>query len=323
MSPTVQLLEAAGRAEQRDGTSCYPCSVEREPGPALKAERDKGLRTRVLFPAARRLRRRRWAMSSAVVLAALAASALAYAVARHTSATTPSKSVTSYSLSGPAVARPWVYFRPVECLIAPPAGSATNRAAPALAMSGRPGTSSAAEVCQLSAAQQANYPTTVPGKDNPKAVVVLPYYSSAPYYISGIGRYVLGPVEMNASVVKTATAFFDPQVGSWEVNITFTSAGSAEFNRYAAQHYACYEKEPTDPPYCALQAIEINGVVEAAPAIEAGSFPGGATIAGSASNPFTKAQAESVASLVRTASKLASRPASPGQKGLPSLVPGR
>jgi preprotein translocase subunit SecD len=117
------------------------------------------------------------------------------------------------------------------------------------------------------------------------------------------------PAEMNGSVAKTATAVFDQQVGSLEVNITFTSAGSAKFNRYAAQHYACYEKDPTNPPYCALQALEISGVVETAPAIEARSFPGGATIAGSSSNPFTKAQAGSVASSVRTASKLASRPA--------------
>ncbi len=188
-------------------------------------------------------------------------------------------------------------------------GGATDRAAPALAMSARPGTSSVGGICQLSAAQQAHYPTTPPGKDNPNAVAILTYYDSAPHYISGIGRYVLGPAEMNGPVVKTATAVFDRQVGSWEVNITFTSAGSAEFNRYAAQHYACYEKDPTNPPYCALQAIEINGVVETAPAIEAGSFPGGATIAGSFSGPFTKAQAESVASSVRTASKFAGRPA--------------
>jgi hypothetical protein len=93
----------------------------------------------------------------------------------------------------------------------------------------RPATSSALGTCQLSAAQQGHYPTT-PGKDNPKAVVVLPYYSSVPYYVSGIGRYVSGPAEMNASVVKTTTAVFDQEVGPWEVNITFTSAGSAEFS---------------------------------------------------------------------------------------------
>ena len=114
---------------------------------------------------------------------------------------------------------------------------------------------------------------------------------------------------MDASVVKTASAAFDQQVGSWEVNITFTSAGTAEFNHYAAQHYACYEKDPSNPPYCALQAIELDGVVESAPAVEAGSFPGGATISGNTSKPVTKAQAEFVASAVRAASKLASRPA--------------
>ncbi len=260
MGSTVQLLEANDKDQQRDGSSRQPSWAGLE---AVLARRGNGLRTRVLFPAARKLRRRRWAIGSAVALAALVASALGYGVVRHSSATTAPKSVTSYSLSGPAVAKPWVYFRPVECLIAPLAGDAAKSAAPALAMSGRPGTSSALGTCQLSTAQQGHYPTTPPGKDNPKAVVVLPYYASTPYYISGIGRYVLGPAEMNASVVKTATAAINRQVGSWVVNITFNSAGSAEFNRYAAQHYACYEKDPTNPPYCALEAIEINGVVQA------------------------------------------------------------
>ena len=296
MSSTAQLL-ACDAYEQRDHGNSQP--VEGWPGPTDKGDRRQRLGFRVLFPAARRLRRRRWAIGSAIALAALAAGALSYAVLRHSSATTAPKAVTSYSLSGPAITKPWVYFRPVECLIAPPSRDAANRAAPALAMSAGLETSSTAGICQLSAAQQALYPTTPSGKDSPKAAVVLPYYTS------GMGCFVLGPAEMNASVIKTASAAFNHQVGSWQVNIAFTPAGTAEFNRYASQHYACYEKDPFNPPYCALQAIDLNGVVETAPAVEARSFPGGATISGMLSSPFTKAQAEFVASSVRAASKVA------------------
>jgi preprotein translocase subunit SecD len=79
------------------------------------------------------------------------------------------------------------------------------------------------------------------------------------------------------------------------VDLTFTSRGSTEFNKYAAAHYACYQQDPSNPPYCALQAIELDAVVQSAPAIEAASFPGGATINGSSSNPFTQQQAQNLA----------------------------
>jgi len=119
---------------------------------------------------------------------------------------------------------------------------------------------------------------------------VLPYYAGFQY-----GRYVLGPAEMTGSIIKSAAATLDPQTDQWEVDLTFTSRGSTEFNKYAAAHYACYQQDPSNPPYCALQAIELDATVVSAPAIEASSFPGGATINGSTQNPFTQEQASNLA----------------------------
>ena len=88
------------------------------------------------------------------------------------------------------------------------------------------------------------------------------------------------------------------------MDITVTKAGSAQFNASVAKHYGCYA--PTDPPFCALQAVELDVSVLAAPALEASPFPGGATIAGSIPYPYTKTETVKLASLVRSSSCMAS-----------------
>ncbi|MGA3221153.1 MAG: hypothetical protein ABSE77_19110, partial [Acidimicrobiales bacterium] len=112
------------------------------------------------------------------------------------------------------------------------------------------------------------------------------------------GRYVLGPAEMTGSIVKAATAVLNSQTRQWEVVLRFTPAGSAQFNGYAARHYACYAREEQDPPYCALEAIDLDATLESAPAIEASSFPAGAVINGPTAGPFTRQQATTLAVLV-------------------------
>ncbi len=154
------------------------------------------------------------------------------------------------------------------------------------------------QICSLTAAQQPLYSpphgtshgVTPAEWDLAGSTVVLPYYAGFQY-----GRYVLGPAEMTGSIIKSAAATLDPQTDQWEVDLTFTSRGSTEFNKYAAAHYACYQQDPSNPPYCALQAIELDATVVSAPAIEASSFPGGATINGSTQNPFTQEQASNLA----------------------------
>jgi preprotein translocase subunit SecD len=85
------------------------------------------------------------------------------------------------------------------------------------------------------------------------------------------------------------------QTRQWEVALSFTPAGSAQFNKYAARHYACYSREEQDPPYCALQAIDLDATLESTPAIEAPSFPGGAVINGPTAGVFTRQQATTLA----------------------------
>jgi preprotein translocase subunit SecD len=145
------------------------------------------------------------------------------------------------------------------------------------------------------------YPTTTaPGNDNPKLAVVLPSYVGL-----AAGRSVLGPAQMSGSIVKTATAVLDSQIDEWEVVLDFTAAGSTEFNRYAAEYYLCYEKDTSNPPYCALQGVEVNGTVLSDPSVDSKNFPGSAEIGGSSSKPFTKAQAMEIAAQMRVASKMA------------------
>ncbi len=180
------------------------------------------------------------------------------------------------------------------------AGSPTTTTAPS-----KPITSTAVgtQICSLSASQQPSFlpahgtshGVTPAEWDLAGSTVVLPLVGSGGLPAFQDGRYVLGPAEMSGSIIKSAAANLNSQTDQWEVDLTFTSRGSTEFNKYAAAHYACYQQDPSNPPYCALQAIELDAVVQSAPAIEAASFPGGATISGSSTNPFTQQQAQNLA----------------------------
>ena len=159
-------------------------------------------------------------------------------------------------------------------------------------------TSLGSAICNLSSTEQELYlpphgnshGVTPASDDNGDATVVLPDYAGYAY-----GRYVLAPEEMTGSIIKTAAANLNSQTDQWEVDISFTGKGSSQFNKYAATHYQCYVEDESNPPYCALQAIELDATVESDPAIEAASFNGGATINGSTSDPFTATQAQDLA----------------------------
>jgi preprotein translocase subunit SecD len=180
------------------------------------------------------------------------------------------------------------------------AGSTTTTTAPS-----KPITSTAVgtQICGMTSTQQETYlpahgtshGVTPAEWDLAGSTVVLPLVGTGGGPAFADGRYVLGPAEMSGSIIKSASANLNSQTDQWEVDLTFTSRGSTEFNKYAAAHYACYQEDPSNPPYCALQAIELDAVVQSAPAIEAASFPGGATISGSSSNPFTQQQAQNLA----------------------------
>jgi hypothetical protein len=301
MSPTRQLQEGreAGpttglsrpSANDNKGDASRPFSNTRERTVAAD-----DLETEVLFPEARRLRRRRWTIGVAVAAAAVIVVALVVAGASLSSAKTrPTGTKGQYALSATSVGTGRLYFRPVDCIIGPYSGSRSSASTSAIS------TSEASNLCNSSALQQLRYPTTTaPGNDNPKLAVVLPFYAGPQS-----GRYVLGPAQISGSIVKTAQADINSFTDQWEVNITFTAAGSAQFNRDAAQYYLCYERDTSNPPYCSLQGIDLNGTVLAAPAIESPQFAGGAEISGTSDKPFTKAQAKEIAAQVRAASKMA------------------
>ncbi|MCL6092198.1 MAG: protein translocase subunit SecD [Actinobacteria bacterium] len=166
-------------------------------------------------------------------------------------------------------------------------------------------------ICSLTTSQQQSYMPphgdahglTPADWDNAGSTVVLPYYYD---FVKGQyksdARYVLGPAQMTGGIVKSAAANLNSSTGEWEVDLSFTGKGSREFNNYAASYYSCYRQDPSNPPvavqcppYGALQAIELDGVIQSAPAIEASSYNGAATISGSSTNPFTSKQAQSLA----------------------------
>jgi preprotein translocase subunit SecD len=159
-------------------------------------------------------------------------------------------------------------------------------------------TTTPANVCGASETAQAEYDppngnqygVTPPQDDNAADTVLLPSYTGY-----SAGRYVLAPAVMSGNIVKSATADLDSQTDEWEVVLDFTSAGSTAFNENAAAPYKCYQEDESSPPDCALQAIELDGTVESDPSIDSNNFPGSAEISGSSADPFTQAQAQSLA----------------------------
>jgi len=215
-----------------------------------------------------------------------------------------------------------LFFRPVECQIAPYLAGVTTTSTPAKKVTsttkpppgkstGRPKTTTSSYVCGLSAQAQEDYMPphsdqyglTPAEYDNRDATVVLPFYAdftNGKYSLDD--RFVLGPAEMTGSIVSSATAVVDTSTHEWEVDLSFTSSGATQSNDYAAQFYKCYKEDPSNPPDAqacpptgAMQAIELDATVYSNPAIEASSFPGGATINGSTADPFTGTEATDLA----------------------------
>lgn len=149
-------------------------------------------------------------------------------------------------------------------------------------------TAAGAAACSSSSA--ASLPSTTADQDLASKTVILPSYTHAI-------RYVLGPAELNGSIVKTASAALPQGATSWVVDVAFTSAGSKKFNEAALPHYEAYKANPNS--YAALQAIDLDGVVESAPAIESANFPGSAQISGSKTSGFTATEANNLALVLR------------------------
>jgi preprotein translocase subunit SecD len=122
--------------------------------------------------------------------------------------------------------------------------------------------------------------------------VILPYYDHS-------ARYVLGPADMKGDVVSNTSVIAPTAGGGYEVQVTFTGKGATQFDNIAAQRYPNYQSDPSNPPYSSMEAIELDGVVQSAPTIQASAFHGTAVISGSSSAPFTSKQASDLALVLK------------------------
>ena len=159
-------------------------------------------------------------------------------------------------------------------------------------------TTTPASVCSASSTAQAEYDppngnkygVTPTQDDNATDTVVLPNYSGY-----AAGRYVLAPAEMSGNIVKIGhrrPRLPDRRVGSC---LGLHRCRLDGVQQVRSRSLSCYKQDTANPPYCALQAIELDGTVESAPSIDSNNFPGSAEISGSSSAPFTQAEAQSLA----------------------------
>jgi preprotein translocase subunit SecD len=117
--------------------------------------------------------------------------------------------------------------------------------------------------------------TTPPDQDQPNATVVLPDKNKQV-------RYELGPAQLTGKALASADATID-QTGQWKVQFTTTGKGSGEWDAVAQKNY---QKQV---------AIDLDGVVQSAPQINAQQFNGRGEITGN----FTQQQAKDLALVLK------------------------
>lgn len=161
-----------------------------------------------------------------------------------------------------------------------PASSSANSSAAATA-------AVAQSACQSSNAS--TIPSTPIAQDVGPNSVILPVDPKA--FGSSALRYVLGPADLTGAAISDAAAEVNTTTGQYSVSLTLNGKGAATFDNFAASRYACYKQNPSNPPYCALEAFELDGLVESAPDFQAASFNGSVQISGN----FTSSQANNLA----------------------------
>jgi len=116
---------------------------------------------------------------------------------------------------------------------------------------------------------------TPPDQNDPKATVFLPDKDKKVIY-------QLGPAQLTGKALASADATID-QTGQWKVEFTTTGSGSGEWDKVAQ---ANYQKQV---------AIDLDGVVQSAPQINAQQFNGRGEITGN----FTQSQAKDLALVLK------------------------
>jgi preprotein translocase subunit SecD len=116
---------------------------------------------------------------------------------------------------------------------------------------------------------------TPPDQNDPKATVYLPDKDKKVIY-------QLGPAQLTGKALSSADATID-QTGQWKVEFTTTGSGSGQWDEVAKNNY---QKQV---------AIDLDGVVQSAPQINAQQFNGRGEITGN----FTQAQAKDLALVLK------------------------
>ena len=141
-------------------------------------------------------------------------------------------------------------------------------------------------------------PTTAPEDNVADAEVVLPELDAEGDVVQ---RYRLGPTEVTGSAVEGAQARLQG-AAQWTVELAFTEAGIDGFNALAA---TCVPASETCPPSgvstqtglpVGSVAIELDGVVQSAPTIQAASFERDQVVI---SGSFTEEEAKDLALVLR------------------------
>lgn len=132
-----------------------------------------------------------------------------------------------------------------------------------------------------SVAAEAFVPTTPPTEAAHVPVAVVPQYSGH----TVVARYIVGPALLSGSAIKNAYASPDTTAagGKWLVNFVLTSKAAPEFNSIARTYY---HRD---------LAVVLDGVVQAAPRIDATNFNGQGQISGN----YTQSQASDLAVVLR------------------------
>ncbi|MGI9033346.1 MAG: protein translocase subunit SecD [Acidimicrobiales bacterium] len=123
--------------------------------------------------------------------------------------------------------------------------------------------------------------TTPADQDDPKAQVILPEKDKNGNVSN---RYVLGPAAVKGQAISSASAQVDPNNGSWSVNFSLTGSGEKDWNAMA-----------TSVGQGKQIAIDLDGVVKSAPALQTTNFPGSGQITGN----FSERDAKDLALVLR------------------------
>ncbi|MGI8776470.1 MAG: preprotein translocase subunit SecD, partial [Acidimicrobiales bacterium] len=145
-----------------------------------------------------------------------------------------------------------LYFRPVVQAL-PPEG-VTPTTVPPTTQPGSPPTS---------APKPVDVPTTPSDQDDPAAQVVLPQKDSKGRVTS---RYALAPAAVKGQAISSAKAVVDPTSGGWSVNFSLSGGGEKDWNTMAAKVGVKGQI-----------AIDLDGVVKSAPALQTTNFQGSGT----------------------------------------------